>query len=60
MKVLDDGGDFTRIEPLGRLPESAAAGVRQVHGLIYGSIIPWPNDDVESLIGSAAKGLGEG
>jgi hypothetical protein len=31
-----------------------------VHGLIYGSIIPWPNDDVESLIGSAAKGLGEG
>jgi hypothetical protein len=53
MKALDNGDDFKRIEPLKPLSESAAAGVRQVFGLIYGSIIPWSNDDVESLIGKA-------
>ena len=36
---------------MGPLSESAAAGVPQVVGLIYGSIIPWPNGDIEGFIG---------
>jgi hypothetical protein len=51
VKAIGKDDEFKRIAPMGPLSESAAAGVRQVFGLIYGSIIPWPNDDIESLIG---------
>lgn len=49
MKAFDGGDNFKRIDSLWPLPESTAAGVRQVFGLIYGSIIPGPNDDIREF-----------